>query len=226
MTPTGRDTVGGAAPGDHGSRGRRRTAGKDGGDEIPRDNPGLPPRAVGPEEILDALSVEGRGLEALRLLGSLGTSSRSSCRGRRSRESARVPILPRAVSHGRVVQERDCRRAAEDRTAGEVADNASPRLASIPNGSAARTAGLRTTPTGFSADERRQVSAGACRHRPQRPVCPDGPAGTSLRDSASSTAARQGRRLFVEPLETVDINNEIVALEERRPRRSAAFSCC
>ena len=122
-------------------------------------------------------------------------SSRSSRSAQRRRAAAGAVSAPaRARRDGRVVQGRDRRRPAQDRPVGEVADNASPALASIRER-------LRRQQREAAHDARIvparprhvEVPAGAGRHRSQRPLRADGARRAPPLDSRHR-ARRVGQR--------------------------------
>ena len=183
------------------------------------DHPGFPLRAPNDlDETLAALGVEGRALEPLRLLGLADyLESIELTRQAITKVGAAFPILRLLV--GGVASFRqevaDVRRKIE--ASGEVADHASPALASIRDRLRRQKQRLRSTLEGFLRGKEsskylqeqvvtdrngRRVLMVRAEHRASIPGIVHG-------GSAS------GASLFVEPLETVEINNDIVALEEQ-----------
>ncbi|MGE0593717.1 MAG: endonuclease MutS2 [Vicinamibacterales bacterium] len=169
------------------------------------------------DDILRYVAIVGRGLEPLRLLG-LATylesvdESASAIRA----AGARFPALL-ALASG-VVSFRDqttaVRRAID--ASGEVADHASPTLASIRERLRGQRARLRSALDGYLRDRDtakylqeqvvtdrngRYVLVLRAEHRASLPGIVHG-------------ASTSGASLFVEPLATVEINNDIVALSE------------
>jgi DNA mismatch repair protein MutS2 len=182
------------------------------------DHPGFPLRAPSDlGEIIEALGVEGRGLEPMRLLGLCGyLESIEQSRQAITRVGVAFPLLRALVETVASFRQEiaDVRRKIEP--SGEVADNASPALASIRERLRKQKQRLRTTLDGFlrGRDAKylqeqvvtdrngRRVLMVRAEHRASIPGIVHG-------GSAS------GASLFVEPLETVEINNDIVALEEQ-----------
>jgi DNA mismatch repair protein MutS2 len=183
------------------------------------DHPGFPLRAPNDlDETLAALGVEGRALEPLRLLGLADyLESIELTRQAITKVGAAFPILRLLV--GGVASFRqevaDVRRKIE--ASGEVADHASPALAGIRDRLRRQKQRLRSTLEGFLRGKEaakylqeqvvtdrngRRVLMVRAEHRASIPGIVHG-------GSAS------GASLFVEPLETVEINNDIVALEEQ-----------
>ena len=182
-------------------------------------HPGFPLRAPAElEAALEGLATEGRALEPLRLLG-LADFLESIEQSRKSVAQAgtTLPFLMRLV--GGVASFRDeiadVRRKIEP--GGEVADNASPALASIRDRLRKQRGRLRSTLESFLREREtskylqeqvvtdrngRYVLVVRSEHRGAIPGIVHG-------------ASASGASLFLEPLGTVDINNEIVELEER-----------
>ena len=183
------------------------------------DHPGFPLRApIDLDQTIDALGVEGRPLEPLRLLGLADyLESIELTRQAVARVGAAFPILRALVDRVASFRQEvaDVRRKVEP--SGEVADNASPALASIRERLRRQKQRLRTTLDGLLRGKEaakylqeqvvtdrngRRVLMVRAEHRHSIPGIVHG-------GSAS------GASLFVEPLETVEINNDIVALEEQ-----------
>jgi DNA mismatch repair protein MutS2 len=183
------------------------------------DHPGFPLRApLDLDETLAALGVEGRGLEPLRLLGLADyLESIELTRQAVAKVGAAFPILRVLVDGVASFRQEvaDVRRKIE--ASGEVADHASPALASIRDRLRRQKQRLRSTLEGFLRGKEaskylqeqvvtdrngRRVLMVRSEHRGSIPGIVHG-------GSAS------GASLFVEPLETVEINNDIVALEEQ-----------
>jgi DNA mismatch repair protein MutS2 len=183
------------------------------------DHPGFPLRGPSDlEAILGGLGVEGRALEPLRLLGL--TEYLESIEQTRSailRVGPSFPILSRLVAAIASFKQEiaDVRRKIEP--SGDVADNASPLLASLRDRIRKQRQKLRTTLDSFMRGKEsakylqdqvvtdrngRYVLIVRAEHRLSVPGIVHG-------GSAS------GASLYVEPMETVEVNNEIVALEER-----------
>ena len=183
------------------------------------DTPGFPLRAPSDlEEILDALSVEGRPLEAPRLLGlSDYLESIEQSRSAVSKLQAPFPILRALVAtiasfRGEIA---DVRRKIDP--SGEVADHASPALASIRERLRRQRARLRTTLDGFlrNQDTSKYLQQQVVTDRNGRYVLMVRAEHRSSIPGIVHGGSTSGASLFVEPLETVEINNDIVELEEQ-----------
>jgi DNA mismatch repair protein MutS2 len=182
------------------------------------DHPGFPLRAPSDlDAILDGLGVEGRALEPLRLFGLAEyLESIELTRSAILRVGPSFPILSRLVATIASFRNEiaDVRRKIEP--SGDVTDNASPALASIRERVRKQKQRLRTTLDGFVRGRNakylqdqvvtdrngRYVLVVRAEHRQAIPGIVHG-------GSAS------GASLYVEPLETVEVNNDIVALEEQ-----------
>jgi DNA mismatch repair protein MutS2 len=182
------------------------------------DHPGFPLRAPADlDDILDALSVEGRALEAPRLLAlSDYLESIEQSRNAVTTLQAPFPILRALVTtiasfRGEIA---DVRRKIDP--SGEVADNASPALASIRERLRRQRARLRTTLDGFlrNQDTSKYLQQQVVTDRNGRYVLMVRAEHRSSIPGIVHGGSTSGASLFVEPLETVDINNDIVALEE------------
>ena len=156
------------------------------GDTVPRRSSRLSAaRAVGPRRRFSRRSAS-RDAASSRCAcwGSPAISSQSSSRGRRSSTSA-PPFRCCARWWTTVASFKheiaDVRRKIEP--SGEVADNASPALASIRERLRKQKQRLRTTLDGFLRGRDAEVSAGAGRHRSQRPPRADGARRASRVDS-------------------------------------------
>ena len=182
-------------------------------------HPGFPLRA--PEDLaalLDALGVEGRALEPLRLLALADyLESIELSRTAVTRHAATLPIL-RALVEGVASfkgEIADVRRKIEP--SGEVADDASPALASIRERLRKQRGRLRTTLESFvrGRDTARYLQEQVVTDRNGRYVLMVRAEHRSAIPGIVHGGSTSGASLFVEPLETVEINNDIVALEEQ-----------
>ena len=141
---------------------------------------------------------------------------------RRSRCSTRSP------SAARLVQARD--RATSARKidpSGEVVDDASPELKAIRDRLRKQRTRLRGTLESYlrGKDTAKYLQEQVVTERNGRYVLVVAPS-IAPRFPASSTAApASGASLFLEPLSTVEINNDIVALEAAGSARKSAASC-
>jgi DNA mismatch repair protein MutS2 len=183
------------------------------------DHPGFPLRA--PADLgasLDALGVEGRPLEPLRLLGLADyLESIEQSRGAIARLGSSFPILSTLVDavasfKGEVA---DIRHKID--AAGEVADHASPALASIRDRLRRQKARLRSTLESFlrGRDTSKYLQEQVVTDRNGRYVLVVRAEHRSAIPGIIHGASASGASLFLEPLSTVEINNDIVAIEEQ-----------
>jgi len=219
VTPTGRERLEAMAPMTEPSRVGAAQAATTEGVRFLAMSPGFPLRAPSElEEILSGLQVEGRALEPLNLLG-LADYLESIEATRRVIGSATepYPILKRLVEGiasfaGEIAS---VRRKIEP--SGEVADHASPALASIRDRLRKQKSKLRSTLESFLREREtskylqeqvvtdrngRYVLMVRAEHRGSIPGVVHG-------------ASASGQSLFLEPLGTVEINNDVVELEEK-----------
>jgi DNA mismatch repair protein MutS2 len=182
------------------------------------DYPGFPLRAPSDlDEIIEALGVEGRGLEPLRLLGLSGyLESIEQSRQAITKVGAAFPLLRNLVETVASFKQEiaDVRRKIEP--AGEVADNASPALASIRDRLRKQKQRLRTTLDGFlRGRDAKYLQEQVVTDRNGRHVLMVRAEHRAAIPGIVHGGSASGASLFVEPLETVEINNDIVALEEQ-----------
>ena len=182
------------------------------------DHPGFPLRAPADlDEILDLVGVEGRALEPLRLIGlSNFLESVEHSRHAVLALTTPFPILRTLVQHvasfrGEVA---DVRRKIDP--IGEVADNASPALASLRERLRRQRARLRTTLDSFlrGSTTAKYLQEQVVTDRNGRYVLMVRAEHRGAIPGIVHGGSTSGASLFVEPLETVEINNDIVALEE------------
>ena len=183
------------------------------------DHPGFPLRApLDLEAILDSLAVEGRALESLRLL-KLGDYLESIEQSRQTirKVGSAFPILSQQVeavaSFAREIA--DVRRKIEP--SGDVADNASPALAQIRDRLRRQKQRLRSTLDSFlrGRETAKYLQEQVVTDRNGRHVLMVRAEHRSAIPGIVHGGSTSGASLFVEPLETVEINNDIVALEEQ-----------
>ena len=219
VTPTGRDRLAELHPLTDVARVVAAQQATSEGTLFLADHPGFPLRAPADlEEILDALSVEGRALEAPRLRAlSDYLESIEQSRSAVTKLQAPFPILRALVatiaSFSREIA--DVRRKIDP--SGEVADDASPALASIRERLRRQRARLRTTLDGFlrNQDTSKYLQQQVVTDRNGRYVLMVRAEHRSSIPGIVHGGSTSGASLFVEPLETVEINNDIVALEEQ-----------
>ena len=180
---------------------------------------GFPLRASAElEQILGALSVEGRALEAPRLLAlSTFLDSVDQTRGAIRRAAASFPLLDAAASRAAAFREEVADTRAKIDPAGDVVDDASPELRSIRDRQRKQRTRLRGTLESYlrGKDTAKYLQEQVVTERNGRYVIvvkAEHRGGIPGIVHGSSTS---GASLFLEPLSTVEINNDIVALEER-----------
>lgn len=183
------------------------------------DNPGFPLRAPADlEEILAALSIEARPLEPLRLLGLAGyLESIERSRAAIAPLASAFPILAGLVGgvssfHAEIG---DVRRKIDP--SGDVVDHATPALASIRDRLRRQKQRLRNTLESFlrGRDTAKYLQEQVVTDRNGRYVLVVRTEHRSAIPGIIHGASASGASLFLEPLSTVDINNDIVALEEQ-----------
>jgi DNA mismatch repair protein MutS2 len=181
------------------------------------DYPGFPLRAPSDlEQILESLNVDGRALEALRLLG-LSEYLESIEQSRNAvQRLVGFPILNGLVAtiasfKGEIA---DVRRKID--ASGEVADNATPALASIRERLRRQKAKLRSTLDAFvrGRDTSKYLQDQVVTDRNGRFVLMVRAEHRQSIPGIVHGGSSSGASLYVEPLETIEINNDIVALEE------------
>src|SRR5687767_1284076 len=183
------------------------------------DYPGFPLRAPSDlGEIIEALGVEGRGLEPMRLLGlSSYLESIEQSRQAVSKVGASYPLLGALVETVASFKAEiaDVRRKIEP--SGEVADNASPALASIRERLRKQKSRLRSTLDSFlrGRETSKYLQEQVVTDRNGRHVLMVRSEHRNAIPGIVHGGSTSGASLFVEPMETVEINNEIVELEEQ-----------
>jgi DNA mismatch repair protein MutS2 len=180
---------------------------------------GFPLRAPAElEAALDGLATGGRALEPLRLLG-LADFLESIELSRRSVTQAgtSLPFLLRLVEGIASFRNEiaDVRRKIEP--SGEVADNASPALAAIRDRLRKQRGKLRSTLESFLREREtsKYLQEQVVTDRNGRYVLMVRAEHRGAIPGVVHGASASGASLFLEPLATVDVNNEIVELEER-----------
>jgi DNA mismatch repair protein MutS2 len=183
------------------------------------DHPGFPLRA--PSDllaILGALGITGRSLEPHRLLGlSDYLESIEQSRAAVRNCGGAYPILRQHVDQvaSFAVEIQDVRRKVE--SSGEVADRATPALFGLRERLRTQKQKLRTTLEGFvrGRDTAKYLQEHVVTDRNGRHVLVVRAEHRMSIPGIVHGGSASGASLFVEPLETVDINNDIVALEEQ-----------
>jgi len=183
------------------------------------DRPGFPLRApTDLDGILEALAVDGRALESLRLIALASyLESIEQSRDVVATLGDSFPVLRRLVeavaSFAREIA--DVRRKID--LSGDVMDDASPALASIRERLRTQRARLRTTLESFlhGRETAKYLQEQVVTDRNGRYVLIVRAEHRSAVPGIVHGASASGASLFLEPLGTVDINNDIVALEEQ-----------
>jgi DNA mismatch repair protein MutS2 len=183
------------------------------------DHPGFPLRAPSDLDlILQALAIEGRPLEPLRLFGLAEyLESIEQTRSAIRNVAGSFPLLWGLVESvasfkGEIA---DVRRKIEP--SGEVADNASPALASIRERLRRQKARLRSTLDSFlrGRETAKYLQEQVVTDRNGRYVLMVRAEHRGAIPGIVHGGSTSGASLFVEPMETVEVNNEIVELEEK-----------
>ena len=182
------------------------------------DYPGFPLRAPSDlEQILEALNVDGRALEPLRLLGLSGYLESIEQARNAVQKLVGFPILTALVAtvasfKGEIA---DVRRKIDP--AGEVADNATPALAGIRDRLRRQKSKLRNTLDSFvrGRDTAKYLQDQVVTDRNGRFVLMVRAEHRHAIPGIVHGGSASGASLYVEPLETIEINNDIVALEEQ-----------
>jgi DNA mismatch repair protein MutS2 len=170
------------------------------------------------DAILDAIGVEGRALDAGHLL-SLGTflaSVDGTCAGIR-RAAANASILRRIAETTASFEQEigDVRRKIDP--AGEVMDDASPELKAVRDRLRKQRARLRGTLESYlrGKDTSKYLQQQIVTDRNGRYVLVVRSEHRSAIPGIVHGSSGSGASLFLEPLSTVEINNDIVALEQQ-----------
>ena len=218
VTPTGRDRLAELHPHTEieGVQNAQRATSE--GTRFLADHPGFPLRAPSDlETILDALNVEGRALEAPRLIGLADyLESVEQSRSVVTKIADPLPLLRALVERvasfkGEIA---DVRRKIDP--GGDVVDDASPALAGIRDRLRKQRAKLRATLDGFlrGRDTSKYLQDQVVTDRNGRYVLVVRAEHRSAIPGIVHGTSASGASLYLEPLGTVEINNDIVALEE------------
>jgi DNA mismatch repair protein MutS2 len=219
VTPPGRERLEAMAPMTEPARVGAAQAATSEGVRFLTVSSGFPLRAPAElEAILDGLQVEGRALEPLNLLGLADyLESIESTRRVIGSASEPYPILKRLVEAiasfaGEIAA---VRRKIEP--SGDVADNASPALASIRDRLRKQKSKLRSTLESFlrERDTAKYLQEQVVTDRNGRYVLMVRAEHRGSIPGIVHGASASGQSLFLEPLGTVEINNDIVELEEQ-----------
>ena len=183
------------------------------------DHPGFPLRAPSDlDAIIESLNVEGRALEPTRLLGLADyLESIEHSRAAVRNATTMFPILRELVERvasfkGEIA---DVRKKIDP--SGEVADNASPALAGIRERLRRQRAKLRTTLESYlrGRDTSKYLQDQVVTDRNGRYVIVVRSEHRTAIPGIVHGASASGASVYLEPLNTVEINNDIVSLEEQ-----------
>jgi len=170
------------------------------------------------DAILESLTVEGRALESLHLLGLatfLGSVEATAAGVRRVRTSfpGLAAVVEPAASFEREIA--DARRKIDP--GGEVVDDASPELKSIRDRLRKQRARLRGTLESYlrGKDTAKYLQQQIVTDRNGRYVLVVRAENRTAIPGIVHGSSASGASLFLEPLSTVEINNDIVALEQQ-----------
>ncbi len=167
--------------------------------------------------ILEALTVQGRALEAQRLLA-LATflDSVEDTRSAIRRVAAEFPLVDRAGANAASFTVEIARTRATIDPSGEVVDDASPALRSIRDRLRRQKTRLRGTLESYlrGKDTSKYLQDQVVTERNGRYVLVVKAEHRGGIPGIVHGASTSGASLYLEPLSTVDINNDIVALEE------------
>jgi len=218
VTPTGHERLLGLEPLTDAARVVAAQKATTEGTRFLADYPGFPLRAPADlGAILDALAVEGRLLEAVRLLA-LADYLESIEHSRTAVRNAATmfPILRELVERVASFKPEigDVRKKID--SSGEVNDHASAALAGIRERLRRQRAKLRTTLESFlrGRDTAKYLQEQVVTDRNGRYVLVVRAEHRGAIPGIVHGGSASGASLFVEPIATVEINNDIVALEE------------
>ena len=183
------------------------------------DHPGFPLRApTDLETIIDALDIEGRALEAARLLA-LGDylESIEHSRAAIAKLGPGFPLLRRIADAAASFKDEISDLRGKIAPSGDVTDDASAALANIRGRLRKQRARLRSTLESFlrGRDTSKYLQEQVVTDRNGRYVLMVRAEHRSAIPGIVHGVSATGASLFLEPLETVEINNDIVALEEQ-----------
>ena len=219
VTPTGDDRLAGLHPSTDAAEIAAAQRATTEGTRFLADRPGFPLRApTDLNAILEAMAVDGRTLEPLRLIALADfLESVEQSRDLVATLGDTFPVLRTLVEAvtsfaGEIA---DVRRKID--SSGEVADDATPALASIRERLRKQRARLRTTLESFlrGRDTAKYLQEQVVTDRNGRYVLVVRSEHRSAVPGIVHGTSASGASLFLEPLGTVDINNDIVALEEQ-----------
>ena len=168
-------------------------------------------------QTLDALAVEGRALEALRLLA-LATflDSVDETRAAVRRSAGSFPRLEAASGGAASFRTETADTRSKIDPSGDVVDHASPALKAIREKLRKQRSRLRTTLESYlRGKDAKYLQEQVVTERNGRSVIVVKAEHRSNVPGIVHGSSASGASLFLEPLDTVDINNDIVGIEEQ-----------
>ena len=168
--------------------------------------------------ILAGLAVEGRALEPLRLLGLAGyLESVDTTRGAIRRTEHAFPILKALAESGASFRGEIAETRHKIEPSGEVADGASPELKGVRERLRRQRTRLKGTLESFlrNRDTAKYLQDQVVTDRNGRFVLVVRAEHRSAIPGIVHGSSSSGASLYLEPLSTVEINNDIVALEQQ-----------
>jgi DNA mismatch repair protein MutS2 len=168
--------------------------------------------------VLESLAVEGRALEGPRLLALANfLDSVDDTRAAIRRVAAEYPLVERAAASAASFTAEIARTRAAIDPAGDVVDDASPKLRGIRDKLRRQRTRLRGTLESYlrGKDTSKYLQDQVVTERNGRFVLVVKAEHRTGIPGIVHGASASGASLFLEPLSTVDINNDIVALEEQ-----------
>ena len=218
VTPTGHERLLGLEPLTDVARVTAAQKATSEGTRFLADHSGFPLRAPSDlEAIIDALAVEGRALEAPRLVALADylesiEHSRTAVRNATTMFPTLRELVERVASFKAEIA--DVRKKIDP--SGDVNDNASAALASIRERLRRQRAKLRTTLDAFlrGRDTAKYLQEQVVTDRNGRYVLVVRSEHRTAIPGIVHGASASGASLYLEPLTTVEINNDIVSLEE------------
>jgi DNA mismatch repair protein MutS2 len=219
VTPTGRDRLAQLEPMTDAAAVARAQRATTEGTKFLGDHPGFPLRAPSDlEAIISALGVEGRALEPLRLFGLADyLESIEQTRAAVRTVAQSYPLLGALVETVASFKAEIAEVRRKIEPSGEVADHASPALAAIRERLRKQKSRLRTTLDSFlrGRETSKYLQEQVVTDRNGRHVLMVRAEHRNAIPGIVHGGSASGASLFVEPMETVEINNEIVELEEQ-----------
>jgi DNA mismatch repair protein MutS2 len=220
VTPLGAERLATLEPQTDRSRVAASLAATTEGVRLLSDGPGLPLRAPADlEDTLEALDIQGRPLEALRLVGladfvhSIDLSRSMIQRQTRQNLPILAGLAAQIASFDQEIAE--VRRAIDP--AGDVVDNASPKLRELRDKLRRSRSRLRTTLESYvrGRETARYLQDLVVTDRNGRYVLVVKSESRASIPGIVHGASSSGASLYLEPLSTVELNNDIVSLQEQ-----------